>query len=417
VGGYSTATDEIVQAVLFGQRVITTNFADPPQSYVMGSSSVFANLIATGVTDLKARYLGVIKDWVLFGNTSDGTYGAQPQRVWWSAIADPTNFPTPGTSDAAAQQSDFQDLFGDAGWVMGIVGNLGTADGAVFQERAVVRVQYVGPPAIFAFQTAEGARGTPAPGSIQQSGNIAYYLGEDGFKAFDGTSSAPIGFNKIDKTFFADLDQSYFYRITSAVDPINQIVYWAYPGVGHSGGNPNRLIAYNWSLQRFTITEADAIQLEIMLRSLTPGYSLETLDALIPSIDAATLSLDSRIYTAGRSVLAAFNTSHALCTFTGANLSPTVDLSEGQLIPGQRAMVTRARPLVDGGTPSVNFGVRETQTASSTYGTAGTPNSSGAVAGRWTGRYHRPRITLPAGSSFTHISGIDIEDVSPMGRR
>jgi hypothetical protein len=128
------------------------------------------------------------------GNTTDGTFGPQPQRVWWPAIDDPTNWPTPGTSAAAAVQSDYQDLVGDAGWVQGIVGNLGTADGAVFQERAVIRMQYVGPPAIFAFSTAEGVRGTPAPGSLVQVGNLVYYLGEDGFYVFDGSQSMPIGF-------------------------------------------------------------------------------------------------------------------------------------------------------------------------------------------------------------------------------
>ena len=47
--------------------------------------------------------------------------------------------------------------------------NLGTADAAVFFERAVWRVVYTGPPGIFSFFPAEGVRGTPAPASIAQT--------------------------------------------------------------------------------------------------------------------------------------------------------------------------------------------------------------------------------------------------------
>jgi hypothetical protein len=254
-GGYTTAPDQRWSSVLFGSHVVMTNYTDPIQSFVLGSSAAFADLAAAAP---KARHLAVVRDWLVAGNTVDGAFGPQPQRVWWSAIDDPTNWPTPGTSGAAAVQSDYQDLVGDAGWVQGIVGNLGTADGAVFQERAIVRMSYVGPPAIFSFATAEGARGTPAPGSIAQLGAVVYYLGEDGFYAFDGSSSRPIGANKIDRTFFADLDPSYFHRISAAVDPASKVCFWAYPGIGNNGGNPNRLLAYHWALDRFTLSDVTA---------------------------------------------------------------------------------------------------------------------------------------------------------------
>jgi hypothetical protein len=414
VGGYTTGTTERWSFALFGQRVIATNFTDPIQSFVVGSSSAFADLSASAP---KARYAAVIKDWLMAGNTTDGTYGAQPQRVWWPAATDPTNWPTPGTSSAAAVQSDFQDLYGEGGWVQGIVGNLGTADGAVFQERAVVRVTYVGPPAIFNFQAAEGARGTPAPGSIAPLGSVVHYLGEDGFYAFDGSNSQPTGLNKVDKTFFADLDQSAFHLISAAVDPINKIVLWAYPGAGHNGQSCNRILAYNWALQRWSITEAAALEIEFLFRSLSLGYSIDSLDNVSGSIDSLTDSLDSRIWTGGRILLSAFDRDHKMNYFTGANLAPTVDTSEGQIIAGQRATVLRVRPLVDGGTPSVSVGTRETQAATTSFGSAATAVSNGSVPVRASGRYHTIRLTLPAGSSFTHISGVDAEEVVPAGNR
>jgi hypothetical protein len=410
VGGYTTGTTERWAMALFGSRVMATNYTDPPQSYIEGSSSVFADMITSGQTDLKARYIAVVRDWVVFGNTTDGTFGPQPQRVWWCGIDDPTNFPTPGTTAAAAVQSDYQDLVGDFGWVQGVVGNLGTSDGAIIQERGVWRMQYVGPSSIFAFSIAEGARGTPAPGSIVQLSDIAYYLGEDGFYAFDGTNSDPIGFGKIDKTFFSDMDQSYFYRVTSTIDPINKLVLWAYPGAGHSGGNPNRILAYHWVLKRWTITAANDIQIEVLFRSLSFGYTLEQLDTPYPNLDTMPVSLDSRVLTGGRSILAAFDTSHRYSQFTGSNLAVTAQTSEAQPNPKGRMQIDNARPLVDGGTPSVSIGTRNRLSDALTYTTPVAMDANGSCPQRAEGRYLRGQITLPVGSSFTHLQGIEVPD-------
>jgi hypothetical protein len=223
---------------------------------------------------------------------------------------------------------------------------------------------------------------------------------------------------KLDKTFFADLDQSYFYRITGTVDPINKIVYWAYPGAGNTLGNPNRILAYHWALNRWTITAANDIQIEILLRSMSFGYTLEQLDN-IPSfavsgttggLETGTPSLDSRTWTGGRMLLSCVDTSHKLNNFTGPNLAPTVETSEIQPIAGRRARVTMAVPIVDAGSPSVTPVTRNRTVDAVTVGTAVAMDSNGFCPLRAEGRYHRMRITLPAASTFTHISGVDIPD-------
>jgi hypothetical protein len=408
--GYATTAEDRWTTALFGTRVLMSNFADPIQSLLVGGGTLFADLAPAAP---QARYLAVVRDWLVAANTFDPVDGNQPQRVWWSAIDDPTNWPAPGTAAAAAVQSDFQDLVGDGGWIAGIVGNLGGADAAVFQERGIVRMNYVGPPAIFSFSTAEGARGTPAPGSIAQLGAVVYYLGEDGFYAFDGAASVPIGVDRIDKTFFADLDQAYFSRISAAVDPINKLVFWAYPGIGNVGGNPNRLLAYNWALQRWTISEVDC---ELILRSLSFGYSLDALDATGFTLDTLPFSLDSRAWTGGRLVLAAFDPAHRLAYFNGPNLAATVDTGEAQLFPGRRAVVTGARPIVDAGTPAVAIGTRERPFDPPSFAPAVPVDGLGNCPQRASGRYHRARLTLPAGTSFTHVAGVEIE-AAPEGAR
>ena len=50
------------------------------------------------------------------------------------------------------------------------------------------------------------------------------------------TTQAAIGGQKVDKWFYADLDQNYLHRITGTIDPINKLFFWSYPGAGNSGG-------------------------------------------------------------------------------------------------------------------------------------------------------------------------------------
>lgn len=411
-GGYTASADEVWNFSLYGNIVIATQPGDAVQAYTLGTSSVFADL---SVDAPKARYTAIIKGWLFLANTFDGTDGEVPWRVWWSAYGDPTSWPTPGSSAAAAAQSDFNDLVGEGGWIQGIVGNLGTADGAVFMEHAVWRINYSGPPTVFTFSPAEGVKGTPAPGSICHFGALVYYLGEDGFYVFDGTTSQPIGANKVDRTFFADLDPGYVERIISAVDPLNKMIMWAYPGQGNNQGNPNRIIVYNWFTQTWAIANMDT---EIIFQALSFGYSLDGLDTVSTSLDALQFSLDSRAWTGGSLILAGFNLSHTLGYFSGSALAPIVDTEEIQPFTGLRTFCRNARPIVDTttATPSVALWTRTTSESAKTYNSPTAMNSLGWCPQRANGQYMGGRITLPAASVFSHIQGVEL-DGDPAGHR
>jgi hypothetical protein len=208
----------------FGERIIATNYADAPQTFLVGTDTHFSAL-ATAAPN--ARYVAVIRDFVVFGYTSDGSYGVQPRRLWWCAVGNPLSWPTPGTASAIQVQSDYQDLQqSDLGQITGLIGgHLASADGAAFMERGIYRIKYVGASGgIFDIQVAEGAAGTQSPLSIVQRramGNtaVAFYYGEDGWQAFDGMSSIAIGVNKIDRTFANELDPAYLSAIQGVADP------------------------------------------------------------------------------------------------------------------------------------------------------------------------------------------------------
>lgn len=339
-GGYTTGADESWHFSLFGERIIATNFADPIQSYVMNVDSAFSDLSADAPV---ARYVTQVRDFLMVANTSDNVDGPVPQRIWWPAIDDPTSWPAIGSDAAAEVQSDQQDLVGPTGWNQGIVGGLSAADVVIFQESSVYRGVYIGPPAIFSFAVLSGGRGTPAPGSIIKVGEQVFYLTDDGFYVTDGLQSVSIGEGLVDKTFWSMVDQSNLFRITSASDPLNKLIYWAFPGPQSSMGNPNFIIVYNYELKRWSLIQQ---MTEVMVRALTTGYTLDQLD-IFGNLETLPFSLDSRAWTGGRLNLACFDPTHALALFSGAPLAATMETSEANLNDKGLAHINRIWPMVD----------------------------------------------------------------------
>ncbi|WP_298800110.1 hypothetical protein [uncultured Devosia sp.] len=402
-GGYATPQDGQWNFSYANGLAIATNYNDAIQSFDLASSSTFADLSPDAP---RARYAAIVKNFLVLAGTYDPIDADQPQRVWWPALNDPTNWPTPGTTAAAIVQSSFDDLLGDNGFCTGIVGNLGNADGAVFMERAVFRMIYSGPPEVFDFPPAEGVQGCVAPNSIVQYGNVAYYVAADGPYYFDGLESAPIALDQWAQTFLGDLDQGYLDRVVGAVDPVNHLILWAYPGQGNVNGNPNHLIVYNVRLKRGSILD---VECETVLRLLSIGYTLDELYTVLGySLDTLPAPLDSRVWTGGLQLLGTFDTLHKLNYFTGANLAATVETMEVQPFVGRRTKFTGARPLVDGGTPSIAVIKRELQQSNPVATAPVAMNGLGLCPVRGSGRYVRGRIAMPAGSDFSQIQGLQL---------
>src|SRR5947209_6923293 len=315
------------------------------------------------------------------GTGGDGTFGAQPRRAWWCAIGNPLSWPTPGTNAAIQVQSDYQDLEqSDLGQITGgIGGHLSAADAAIWCERGIYRVQYVGSSGgIFSFQVAEGAAGTQAPLSIvlrrmqgaYGSQAVGYYLGDDDFYAFNGMASFPIGTQKIARTVIADLNSSYVSTVQGGTIPNLPIVYWLYASASGAGtGLYDRLVLYNPIVQRWSLCDLTATPAEWGTVALAPGMTLDDLNAF-GAVHPLPAALDSGFYAGGLPVLAAFDQNHKLNFLNGPPMAPVVETSEMQPLPGRRTKILSARPIVDGGSPSVSFGHRDRIFDSVTYDAA-----------------------------------------------
>jgi hypothetical protein len=360
---YATAADGFWDFLSFGNLVIATNYTDDIQVYNISSATEFSQLSATAP---RCRRFFILANFLVTLDVVDGD-GATGYRVRWSPLANPAgtwgSFPT-------TTQADFQDIYGgDFANVAGVA--ISNNVGIIIQEKAIWRMEYVGGAQIFNIQKIEDARGSIANRSVIGNGRSVFYLGEDGFYEFDGGSSIPIGQNKVDKWFFENFDETYDYNITSAVDSINKIVLWAFPSIEATGGVCDKIIVFNWIDRRWTLINATT---ELLFQYLSLGYTLDGLDTLYSSIEDIPFSLDSRVWTGGKTIFGAFDGSHKLGSFNGSPLTATITTPEIRPNPNGRSVIKSVISYIEGGSSSCRLAYRNDLASSITYTAATSKN-------------------------------------------
>jgi hypothetical protein len=368
----------------FGNVVLAVNNVNKVQAWTVGSSSNFADVDTNAPV---AKFITVVRDFVVTANLDGGT---NANKVQWSDINDETTWVSGTTS-----QSDYQ-IVPDGGNITGITGG---EFGLIFLERAVVRMSYIGSPLFFQFDTISRGLGCMSTGSVAQYGNISYFLGDDGFYSCDGNSVRGIGTEKIDRYFFKNANLNAFDSISSAVDPIKNIVVWNYPNV--QGGRS--LLIYNWQLDKWS--KADSTSVDYISSLATSGITLEGLDTY-GTIDTLTSSLDSREWVGGKLLFGGVD-GQKIVTFTGSNMTAT--LTTGDLEVGFNSCANLVRPQVQDGSSTVKIASRKELDDIITFGASVTTSAEGRAGVRSFGRYHRVQVT-PTGN-WTHAIGVDVDIV------
>jgi hypothetical protein len=283
----------------------------------------------------------------------------------------------------------------------------------IFQETAIRRMTYEGPPTVFRLDKIANDIGCSVPNSVAGYIDMAFCLHKSGFYLVKaGQQVVPIGRGKIDKTFWAEFDEANQHRCSSAIDPVRGLYVFAYPASG-SSGTPNRLLIYNWVTERWTrvlveceIIFAGATQTSFTLEQLDPFGTLETLP----------FSLDSSFWVGTLSLLLfGFYTDHKSGAFSGSTLEGTVETGEFNPGSGRRSIIRSCRPLIDGGSPMISFGARETQQGSVAYSAPTGLTPAGLAPLYASGRYFRARAVIPAGGTWNNAQGIDDLDFRPGG--
>lgn len=392
-GAYSVVGTDAWHFTQFGSRVLavnghnatTTSFTDHTiQTCSLGPIGTFANL--TGAGNMAAKTIAVVRDFVVVGNVmhADSASGTFTQRVRWCGVNDPTTWTANATTMA-----DHQDLVGNGGEVMRIVGG---EYGVVFMRNAIYRMDFVGSPLIFQFDQVQQNLGAVARNAIASYQNMIFFLSDTGFYAFDGSTVTPIGRGKVDDAFWkaklpeVAVDKRFLDRVVAEIDPENKLVMWSYPSASNSG-SADTVLVYSWAFNRWS------------------ALILQNIQRVTQHISAG-----------GATTLAVYNNSNGLSRFTGAQGTAAFTLAELQFNPKGLSTLMEARPYYEtSGTAAVcvvtDF-IRATLDSTFSAGAIATATSGGrgVASMRSTGKYHAIQMVIaPVSATIHHIYGIDIE--------
>jgi hypothetical protein len=254
------------QLVQFNNFVIAVQQNVAPQVFDLTSSTAFANL---GGAPPQASYVAVISRFVVLSGLL-----SFPYRVQWSGLNATT------TWDNVTAQSNYQDL-ADGGLTRGVAG--GDQYGIVFQDSAIRSMTFnPGSPTVFDILKISSSDGMLAPYSAVNAGGATYFCSTQGFRSIaPGGAPVSIGKEKFDRAFFADVDQANPQLIIGAADPKAPRIYWAYKSQAGQAGLFDKIIIYDWMLQRATLVLMSGEYLATLAK---PGLTLESLDAVAPGI-------------------------------------------------------------------------------------------------------------------------------------
>jgi hypothetical protein len=379
----STAQWQFAQ---FGNLVFATQANAVLQVFDLSSSIAFANC---GGSPPQAAYISVVGRFlVLSGLLSN------PYRIQWSGLNATT------TWSSGTNSSDYQD-FPDGGIVRGVAGG---EYGIIFQDQAIRRMSYVpGSPIIFQIDRITQDKGLYAPNSIIRAGEKMFFYAGQGFHKIEpGGVPEQIGREKVDRTFLADLDKGNLQLFMGVADPRSTRIYWAYKSVSGTAGLYDKLLGYDFLLDRFFPVMATG---EYLLGISQTGLTLENLDSISSSLDALTLSLDAYA-TAVQPEIAQFSGSHVLGFFRGPNLEATIESSE-QGTDENRITIRGFRPVTDAGALYGSVSYRDTPSAAASAGTEVLVNArTGRCDVRRDTRYSRFKVRIPSGTTWTFCAGL-----------
>lgn len=380
-----------------GNLVFATQANAPLQVFDLSSSTAFAD---TAGSPPQAAYISVVGRFLVLSGLL-----STPYRIQWSGL-NSFNGATSWTS--GINSSDFQD-FPDGGIVRGVAG--GEA-GIIFQDQAIRRMSYVpGSPIIFQIDRITQDKGLYAPYSIIRAGERIFFFASQGFHKIEpGGVPEQIGREKVDRTFLSDLDKGNLQLFMGAADPRSTRVYWAYKSVSGAIGTYDKLLGYDFLLDRFFPI---AVTGEYLLGMSQTGLTLENLDSISPSLDALTLSLDAYA-TAVQPEIAQFSASHLLGFFRGPNLEATIESAE-QGTDEDRITIRGFRPVTDAVTLYGSVSWRDRPSTAATAGGEVLVNTrTGRCDVRRDTRYSRFKVRIPAATPWTFCAGV-VPDLTGSG--
>ena len=352
-GGTITDSNGTISGTMSNGAITGTGITSGTVNYATGSITLNLSVTPASGDIISAKYTQVA-----------------PYRVWWPAVGDPTNWPTPLTQAAIAAESSYEDLNPDSGQIMFIAGYPLYA--LIFQRFGITRANYVGGDVVFDFAPYEFTHGVVAHGAAVQVNSVVFFLADDGFFMTDGANVVPVGTDAqnsmgIDNWLWANINMNALEAIRAGYDASKRCVFFAIP----TGTNtlPDTLLSYNPLARKWTKS----------------AVACET-------IWSADNGADS--FPPTRQLLGVIDQSHTPNTLSGSPLTGYLESADIYFVDGLRRLTVGVRPNVSASDdPACTVGVRETLEDAVSYGASTTPDGFSKVADALSsGMYTRVRI-------------------------
>lgn len=313
----------------------------------------------TGITAApRCASVALINQFAVAAGGSDLSYS-----VRWSSIADPLDWPTPGSATAIARQSGEQEFFQAYGQAQFVVG--GDEFGLVFQSRAVNRMTYVGGNVVFQFDRIAENIGTITEYSGIKVGDTYYFHSTSGFYATNGWALRNISDNKISS--YVRAQQGTVAANKPYADPVNNLIYWPFGSF---------MAVYNYAEDRWSAV----VQSHYAITGI--GAS-GTVSAMVSSLTIGSL--------------------------TGAHGTATFTTGDVEIHPGGISRVDGVSPLVDATVNAITvaIGSRNHLGTAVSYGSATTVNAATGFADmRAEARFHRAKVSVSG--TFNAAQGLEL---------
>mgnify|MGYP001306329993 CR=1 FL=1 len=243
----STMTPESrMQFAVYGDRIILVGRNIVPCS-VDTTTDPHAStnrMVLLSADASKADVCATFKEFLILGNiegqgVNTSIIGTQRAGLHWSSIGDPTSWPTIGGAPAINAQSDFQVLDGDGGEITAIVPAGEWC--AIFRERQVWRMDYVGGSNFFSFRKLDSNRGCNIPNAAVAVGGVVYFPSSEGFLACNGSTLSPVGESKVDRYWREGTSSASKHLSTAVYNAETESIYWT---MAQGGNTPTTVLAY-----------------------------------------------------------------------------------------------------------------------------------------------------------------------------
>jgi hypothetical protein len=299
VGDYSSG--QPWRFTQFGNATLAVNGTAKVQQSI--TSGAFSDISTAPAAEL----IDAVSGFVMVANTTDATFGDNPDGWWCCALNDQTSW-TPSIATQAARGR----IIDSPGPLRGLR-RLGD-DFIFYKDEAMYIARYQGPPIIWAFERIPGEIGAVSNESIVLVGTVHYFVSKEGFYMFDGSFPRQVG-AQLNNWFLARVNPSYLDGIKSLHDQARKIIYWLYASNASSTGVIDECVVYNYRTNKWGRANQAVTAAAVALTSTITYDGLGSLYSTYDSIPA--IPYDSSFWTSSTGGPGVFGTDNKLYLLSG----------------------------------------------------------------------------------------------------